>query len=152
MHKYAAEKGLDPLEVGDMVVEAIRNEQFWILTHDEYDAVIRTRVEDILARRNPTPITTPLGYPRHHRRRGASNPCLTTSSGAARSPKTRPAPPVPSTSNTSPAPSTTKPKQTLATSLTKADLEGQEVAKSILRAAFPDDPLIGEEDGIPPPT
>jgi NAD(P)-dependent dehydrogenase (short-subunit alcohol dehydrogenase family) len=61
VHKFAAEKGLDPLEVGDMVVEAIRNEQFWILTHDEYDAVIRTRVEDILARRNPTPITTPLG-------------------------------------------------------------------------------------------
>jgi NAD(P)-dependent dehydrogenase (short-subunit alcohol dehydrogenase family) len=61
VHKYAAEHGLDPLEVGDMVVEAVRNEQFWILTHDEYDDVIRTRVEDILARRNPTPITTPLG-------------------------------------------------------------------------------------------
>jgi NAD(P)-dependent dehydrogenase (short-subunit alcohol dehydrogenase family) len=61
VHKYAAEKGLDPLEVGDMVVDAIRNEQFWILTHTEYDDVIRTRVEDILARRNPTPITTPLG-------------------------------------------------------------------------------------------
>jgi NAD(P)-dependent dehydrogenase (short-subunit alcohol dehydrogenase family) len=61
VHKYAVEHGLDPLEVGDMVVDAIRNEQFWILTHDEYDGVIRTRVEDILARRNPTPITTPLG-------------------------------------------------------------------------------------------
>ncbi|HWC30283.1 MAG TPA: inositol monophosphatase family protein [Dehalococcoidia bacterium] len=33
--------------------------------------------------------------------------------------------------------------------LTKADLEAQEVAKSILSAAFPDDVLIGEEDGIP---
>ncbi len=61
VHKYAAEHGLDPLEVGDMVVDAIRDEQFWILTHEEYDDVIRTRVEDILARRNPTPITTPLG-------------------------------------------------------------------------------------------
>jgi len=61
VHRFAVEHGLDPLEVGDMVVEAIRNEQFWILTHDEYDDVIRTRVEDILARRNPTPITTPLG-------------------------------------------------------------------------------------------
>jgi NAD(P)-dependent dehydrogenase (short-subunit alcohol dehydrogenase family) len=61
VHKYAEEHGLDPLEVGDRVVDAIRNEQFWILTHEEYDDVIRTRVEDILARRNPTPITTPLG-------------------------------------------------------------------------------------------
>jgi NAD(P)-dependent dehydrogenase (short-subunit alcohol dehydrogenase family) len=61
VHKYAAEHGHDPLAVGDMVVEAIRNEQFWILTDDEFDGLIRTRVEDILARRNPTPITTPVG-------------------------------------------------------------------------------------------
>jgi NAD(P)-dependent dehydrogenase (short-subunit alcohol dehydrogenase family) len=61
VHKYAMEHGLDPLQVGDMVVDAIRNEQFWILTHDEFDDLIRTRVEDILARRNPTPITTPVG-------------------------------------------------------------------------------------------
>jgi myo-inositol-1(or 4)-monophosphatase len=33
--------------------------------------------------------------------------------------------------------------------LTQADIEGQEAAKAVLRAAFPDDPLIGEEDGIP---
>ena len=32
--------------------------------------------------------------------------------------------------------------------LTKADLEGQEVAKAILQAAFPDDTLVGEEDGM----
>ncbi len=62
--KLAQESGLDPLQVGDMVVEAIRNEQFWILTHEEYDGAIRTRVEDILARRNPTPITQPLGIRR----------------------------------------------------------------------------------------
>jgi NAD(P)-dependent dehydrogenase (short-subunit alcohol dehydrogenase family) len=61
VHKYAVEKGMDPLEVGDMVVEAIRNEQFWILTHPDWDNIIRTRVDDILARRNPTPITTPVG-------------------------------------------------------------------------------------------
>jgi len=33
--------------------------------------------------------------------------------------------------------------------LTKADVEGQDAAKAVLRAAFPDDTLIGEEDGIP---
>lgn len=33
--------------------------------------------------------------------------------------------------------------------LTKADLEGQEAAKAVLRSAFPDDRLIGEEDGMP---
>jgi myo-inositol-1(or 4)-monophosphatase len=33
--------------------------------------------------------------------------------------------------------------------LTRADVEGQEVAKVVLQAAFPDDVLIGEEDGVP---
>lgn len=34
--------------------------------------------------------------------------------------------------------------------LTRADIEGQEVAKAVLRASFPDDPLFGEEDSIVP--
>jgi myo-inositol-1(or 4)-monophosphatase len=33
--------------------------------------------------------------------------------------------------------------------LTKADIESQEVAKAVLAAAFPDETLVGEEDGIP---
>jgi hypothetical protein len=37
------------------VLQAIKDEQFWILTHDDFDEQIRGRAEDILARRNPTP-------------------------------------------------------------------------------------------------
>ncbi len=33
--------------------------------------------------------------------------------------------------------------------VTKADYEAQDAAKAVLQAAFPDDVLIGEEDGVP---
>ncbi len=45
--------GMSPEEVAGIVFEAIRDEQFWILTHDEYDPAIRARMESILARTNP---------------------------------------------------------------------------------------------------
>ncbi len=45
--------GMAPEEVADRVLKAIREEQFYILTHDEFDGAIRTRMEGILARRNP---------------------------------------------------------------------------------------------------
>jgi NAD(P)-dependent dehydrogenase (short-subunit alcohol dehydrogenase family) len=53
--KLAQESGMAPAQLADIVVEAIRTEQFWILTHDDYDDIVRTRMEDILARRNPSP-------------------------------------------------------------------------------------------------
>ncbi|MBI2760095.1 MAG: SDR family NAD(P)-dependent oxidoreductase [Chloroflexi bacterium] len=46
-------RGLAPEAVADRVLKAIEDEQFYILTHDDYDNVIRTRMENILARRNP---------------------------------------------------------------------------------------------------
>ncbi len=45
--------GMEPEEVANRVLAAIREEQFYILTHDEYDQPIRARMEAILARRNP---------------------------------------------------------------------------------------------------
>jgi NAD(P)-dependent dehydrogenase (short-subunit alcohol dehydrogenase family) len=59
--KLAHETGMDPHQVGAIVLEAIRNQQFWVLTHDDFDDTIRTRTEDILSRRNPTPIAVPPG-------------------------------------------------------------------------------------------
>jgi NAD(P)-dependent dehydrogenase (short-subunit alcohol dehydrogenase family) len=59
--KLAQETGMEPHAVGEIVLEAIRNQQFWVLTHDEFDETIRTRTEDILNRRNPTPIALPPG-------------------------------------------------------------------------------------------
>ena len=52
---------MSPEDAAGIVFNAIRDEQFWILTHDDIDPVIRTRMEDILARRNPTPRTDSFG-------------------------------------------------------------------------------------------
>jgi NAD(P)-dependent dehydrogenase (short-subunit alcohol dehydrogenase family) len=45
--------GRPPAEVADIVLEAIRNEQFWITTTDEFDDIVRTRHEGIMSRTNP---------------------------------------------------------------------------------------------------
>ncbi len=45
--------GLAPEAVAEQVFQAIQNEQFYILPHAEYDEAVRTRMENILARRNP---------------------------------------------------------------------------------------------------
>jgi hypothetical protein len=37
------------------VVDAIRTDLFRIITHEEAEARVRTRIEDILLPRNPTP-------------------------------------------------------------------------------------------------
>jgi NAD(P)-dependent dehydrogenase (short-subunit alcohol dehydrogenase family) len=45
--------GLPPDRVAEIVLDAIRNERFWILTH-EWQEMVRSRAEDIVAGRNPT--------------------------------------------------------------------------------------------------
>ena len=47
------EQGVSPESIADKVFDAIRAERFWILTHPEFDAPIRERVEGMLAGRNP---------------------------------------------------------------------------------------------------
>jgi NAD(P)-dependent dehydrogenase (short-subunit alcohol dehydrogenase family) len=39
----------------ETVLQAIKDNQFYILTHDDYDDVIRERMENILTRQNPDP-------------------------------------------------------------------------------------------------
>jgi NAD(P)-dependent dehydrogenase (short-subunit alcohol dehydrogenase family) len=56
----AQETGLPAATVAGIVVEAIRNDQFYILTHDRFDAPIRARMEDFLERRTPTPYRSEL--------------------------------------------------------------------------------------------
>ncbi|HEV7662481.1 MAG TPA: SDR family NAD(P)-dependent oxidoreductase [Chloroflexota bacterium] len=55
------ELGMPPAVVAQKVVDAIRDEQFYVLTHDHFDATIRDRMEDILQRRVPTPYQSELG-------------------------------------------------------------------------------------------
>ena len=45
--------GTDPSDIAGMVVDAIRNEKFYILPHPEWKEQIRTRMEDIIGERNP---------------------------------------------------------------------------------------------------
>jgi NAD(P)-dependent dehydrogenase (short-subunit alcohol dehydrogenase family) len=50
-----AATGMPPEDVAAAVVDAIRNDRFYIITHEETKARVRTRMEDILQARNPTP-------------------------------------------------------------------------------------------------
>jgi NAD(P)-dependent dehydrogenase (short-subunit alcohol dehydrogenase family) len=47
-------QGLKPEEVGQKVLEAIREEQFYVITHD-YSSAIEARMRNILAAQNPEP-------------------------------------------------------------------------------------------------
>jgi NAD(P)-dependent dehydrogenase (short-subunit alcohol dehydrogenase family) len=47
--------GMPPVHVADAVFGALRQDQFYILTHPEGKQAARTRMEDILQERNPSP-------------------------------------------------------------------------------------------------
>jgi NAD(P)-dependent dehydrogenase (short-subunit alcohol dehydrogenase family) len=46
--------GTDPREIGDLVLNAIRDEKFYILPHPEWKEQVRDRMEGIIEERNPT--------------------------------------------------------------------------------------------------
>jgi NAD(P)-dependent dehydrogenase (short-subunit alcohol dehydrogenase family) len=54
--RQLVQAGMPPAQVADAVFEAIRRDQFYILTHPEGKETIRTRMEDILKERSPTPL------------------------------------------------------------------------------------------------
>ncbi len=45
--------GLPPAEVAQQVLQAIRDERFWIFTHPDMKALIEQRHSDVMAERNP---------------------------------------------------------------------------------------------------
>lgn len=49
-------RGLDPAIVAGMVIDAIRGRQFYLVTTTAFDSAIRERMQDMLLRRNPTPV------------------------------------------------------------------------------------------------
>jgi NAD(P)-dependent dehydrogenase (short-subunit alcohol dehydrogenase family) len=51
--KAAIEAAMPPLQVADRVFDAIKNEQFYILTHPEWIAVIQMRTDNLLRMENP---------------------------------------------------------------------------------------------------
>ncbi|MGH3387510.1 MAG: SDR family NAD(P)-dependent oxidoreductase [Actinomadura sp.] len=52
MHEVLS-KGMPPEEVADIVVKAIREKAFYVLTDHEWDEQIKRRVDDVLLRREP---------------------------------------------------------------------------------------------------
>jgi NAD(P)-dependent dehydrogenase (short-subunit alcohol dehydrogenase family) len=52
-------QGLSPRRVGDQVLEAIREDRFYVLTHPDWNPMIAQRVQTILAGENPSPPTPP---------------------------------------------------------------------------------------------
>ncbi len=54
LREAMASSGTPPAAVAAQVVEAIRDQRFWILTHDDIDPWVRQRAENILARTNPS--------------------------------------------------------------------------------------------------
>ena len=43
-----ATRGLDPAVVAGMVVDAIRAQQFWVLTHPDWHRVLRERIDALI--------------------------------------------------------------------------------------------------------
>lgn len=51
--------GLDPADVAGQVLDAIKQRRFYILPHPSVKEQVRTRMEDILNERTPTPVPNP---------------------------------------------------------------------------------------------
>jgi hypothetical protein len=47
--------GMPPDRVAACVVDAIRTNRFWVLSHPEWKEYVRIRLEDVLQDRNPSP-------------------------------------------------------------------------------------------------
>lgn len=57
--KAVLEAGLAPATVAGMVVDAIKADRFYILTHDDWRPGVEARLHDILEGRNPAPMFLP---------------------------------------------------------------------------------------------
>ncbi len=58
--EHWARDGMPPEEVADIVLAAIREERFYILTHPEYKARVEERMQAILRDQPPPPLPAPL--------------------------------------------------------------------------------------------
>lgn len=59
MVRQALKDGLGPREVADLVLQAMIDEQFYILPHAHWNNMIRARMEDILEQRDPSIVLPP---------------------------------------------------------------------------------------------
>ncbi len=57
--KAVLEAGLDPADVAAMVVDAVRSDRFYILTHESWQPMVEQRMTDIIEGRTPSPMFLP---------------------------------------------------------------------------------------------
>ena len=57
--KAVLENGLQPAEVAAMVVDAVRTDRFYILTHPAWTSMIEQRMTDVVEGRKPSPMFFP---------------------------------------------------------------------------------------------
>jgi len=57
--RHSVATGTDPAGIADIVLDAIRQERFYILPHPQWKEQVRARMEDILEERNPGDEMTP---------------------------------------------------------------------------------------------
>ena len=50
------DNGMEPSEVARQVVEAVKDGKFYVITHPEMMGSVKTRFDDVLEGRNPTPV------------------------------------------------------------------------------------------------
>ena len=53
MFREILRQGMQPAQIAEIVFDAIRNNRLYILTHDHFDEMIRTRAENIITGTNP---------------------------------------------------------------------------------------------------
>lgn len=51
--KRVVDEGVPPEEIAEAMIAAVRDNQFWVLTHPQLDGSIRDRFESMLSRKNP---------------------------------------------------------------------------------------------------
>ena len=61
MHQRFQEMGMKPLRVGEIVLDAIKDDQFYVLTHPDNMAAVRQRFDSILNFEQPKPRGQILG-------------------------------------------------------------------------------------------
>jgi hypothetical protein len=59
MLRQMVQAGMPPAQVADAVFEAVREGRFYVLTHPQDKEWVRTRMDDILQERNPSPLKLP---------------------------------------------------------------------------------------------
>jgi hypothetical protein len=53
MLRQQIESGMKPAEVANMVLDAVRSERFWVLTHPEYGPLAARRMDAAAEGRSP---------------------------------------------------------------------------------------------------